>query len=49
MIYRSLSPIIYTHEGESISEQLWKETMNELSFMKAEDVVKEISNLAAKS
>lgn len=44
MSYRSLVPAIYTEEGKRISEQLWKETMDELSFAKAEDMVNEIKN-----
>ena len=41
---RSLAPIIYTDEGKRISEQLWKETMDELSFAKADEVVRNVSN-----
>ncbi|KAI0386964.1 hypothetical protein F5Y04DRAFT_288770 [Hypomontagnella monticulosa] len=39
-----LAPIIYTDEGKRISEQLWKETMDELSFAKVDEVVRNVSN-----
>ena len=41
-IYR-LAPIIYSEEGKKISEQLWKETMEELAFAKVEEIIKAIS------
>lgn len=37
-----MAPIIYTEEGGKIAKQLWKETMNELSFVNAEDIVEEV-------
>ncbi|KAI0105082.1 hypothetical protein GGR51DRAFT_202923 [Nemania sp. FL0031] len=39
-----MAPIIYEDEGAKISEQLWKETMEEFSFAKVEDIIKEIGN-----
>ncbi|KAJ5959585.1 Short-chain dehydrogenase/reductase SDR [Penicillium vulpinum] len=35
-----LAPIIYTAEGKKISEQLWKETMDELAFAHVEEIFK---------
>ena len=39
----SMAPLIYTEEGEEVSEQLWKETMEELRFAHPEDILGEIS------
>ncbi|KAI3332045.1 NAD(P)-binding protein [Xylariaceae sp. AK1471] len=36
-------PIIYRDEGAKISGQLWKETMDELSFANVADIVKEMA------
>ncbi|KAJ5816163.1 Short-chain dehydrogenase/reductase SDR [Penicillium robsamsonii] len=38
-----LAPIIYTAEGKKISEQLWKETKEELAFANVEEILKTIS------
>jgi hypothetical protein len=38
-----LAPIIYTAEGKKISEQLWKETIEELAFANVEEILKTIS------
>ncbi|KUI58319.1 WW domain-containing oxidoreductase [Cytospora mali] len=38
-----MAPIVYTPEGKEVSERLWKETMAELSFAKAEDIVNAVS------
>ncbi len=38
-----MAPLIYTEEGEEVSEQLWKETMEELRFAHPEDILGEIS------
>ncbi|KGO64139.1 Short-chain dehydrogenase/reductase SDR [Penicillium italicum] len=38
-----LAPIIYTAEGKKISEQLWKETKEELAFANVEEIFKTIS------
>ncbi|PHH84790.1 hypothetical protein CDD83_1396 [Cordyceps sp. RAO-2017] len=38
-----MAPIIYTEEGKSISEKLWKETMAELSFAGAENILKTVN------
>ena len=40
---RSMAPIVYTTEGEKVSEQLWKETMEELAFAHVEDVLRDIN------
>lgn len=34
-----MAPLIYTNEGKGVAEKLWKETMAELSFAKAEEVI----------
>ena len=38
-----MAPIIYTAEGKQISEQLWKETKEELAFANVEEILKSIS------
>lgn len=38
-----MAPIIYTKEGEKLSEQVWKETLEELSFAHVEDILREVS------
>ncbi|CAG8090897.1 unnamed protein product [Penicillium nalgiovense] len=38
-----LAPTIYTAEGKKISEQLWKETKEELAFANVEEILKTIS------
>ncbi|KAK4196479.1 short chain dehydrogenase [Triangularia verruculosa] len=38
-----MAPIIYTSEGERISAQLWKETMEELEFAKVEDIMNSLN------
>ena len=38
-----MAPMIYTKDGEKVSEQLWKETLEELSFAHVEDILREIS------
>ncbi|RAL12938.1 NAD(P)-binding protein [Aspergillus homomorphus CBS 101889] len=38
-----LAPIIYSAEGKKISEQLWKETSEELAFAKVEEILKGVS------
>jgi hypothetical protein len=38
-----MPPIVYTDEGAKTSNQLWKETMDELSFAKAAAIVEEVS------
>ncbi|KAK2603994.1 hypothetical protein QQS21_003830 [Conoideocrella luteorostrata] len=40
---KPMAPIIYTDEGKRISERLWKETMAEFSFAKAEGIIAEVS------
>lgn len=37
-----MSPILYSDEGQRISEQLWKETIAEFSFARAEEILKEV-------
>lgn len=36
-IYR-MSPLVYSEEGKKFSEQLWKETMDELAFAKPQAI-----------
>ncbi|OTA98012.1 hypothetical protein M426DRAFT_326314 [Hypoxylon sp. CI-4A] len=38
-----MAPILYTPDGERISEQLWKETLDELSFADVEGILSSIS------
>lgn len=42
--FLSMAPILYTAEGKEISERLWKETMEELSFVKPEDIVRKVAS-----
>ena len=37
-----MTPIIYTEEGQKISEKLWEETLAELSFANVGDILKTI-------
>lgn len=39
-----MAPIVYTNEGRKVSEQLWKETIAELSFANVEEILKDIGN-----
>lgn len=34
---------MYTSEGEKIAQQIWEETMSELSFAKVEDIIKTVN------
>ncbi|ROW01493.1 hypothetical protein VSDG_02060 [Cytospora chrysosperma] len=36
----SFAPILYTEEGKDVSDRLWQETMDELSFAKPEDILR---------
>ncbi|KAI1131076.1 hypothetical protein F5Y10DRAFT_89387 [Nemania abortiva] len=38
-----MAPIIYEEEGAKISEQLWKETLDEFAFANVADIIKEVS------
>ncbi|KAJ5803992.1 uncharacterized protein N7518_000295 [Penicillium psychrosexuale] len=38
-----LAPIIYSEEGKKISEELWKETSEELAFANVDEILKAIS------
>ncbi|POS73825.1 hypothetical protein DHEL01_v207778 [Diaporthe helianthi] len=38
-----MPPIVYTDEGAKISAQLWKETLDELSFANAATIVEQVS------
>ncbi|KAI0098688.1 retinol dehydrogenase 12 [Nemania sp. FL0031] len=38
-----MAPLVYTDKGKKIAELLWKETMEEFSFIHLEDIVKGIS------
>jgi len=37
-----MATMVYTPEGKRISEQLWKETMIEFSFVDAESILKSL-------
>ncbi|KAK2732571.1 short-chain dehydrogenase reductase family [Colletotrichum kahawae] len=37
-----LAPIVYSPEGQKISERLWEETMTELAFAKPEEILKNV-------
>lgn len=38
----SLAPVIYTAQGQVLSQRLWDETMAEFSFAKAQDILREV-------
>jgi hypothetical protein len=38
-----MAPLVYSSEGQEIGDQLWKETMAELSFAQVDTILKEIS------
>ncbi|EUC42423.1 hypothetical protein COCMIDRAFT_8010 [Bipolaris oryzae ATCC 44560] len=38
-----MAPLVYSSEGQEIIDQLWKETMAELSFAQVETILKEVS------
>lgn len=38
-----MASIIYIKDGEKVAEQLWKETLEELSFAHAEVILGEVS------
>ncbi|KAK3293089.1 uncharacterized protein B0H64DRAFT_476684 [Chaetomium fimeti] len=38
-----MAPMIYTKDEEKVSDQLWKETLEELSFAHVEDILREVS------
>ncbi|KAI1324279.1 NAD(P)-binding protein [Xylariaceae sp. FL0255] len=40
----SLAPIVYTEEGYKIAEQLWEETMEELSFANTREIINRIES-----
>jgi hypothetical protein len=40
---RSMAPLVYSSEGQEIGDQLWKETMTELSFAEVDTIMKELS------
>lgn len=37
-----LAPIVYSPEGQKISERLWEETMTELAFAKPEKILENV-------
>jgi hypothetical protein len=38
-----MAPLVYSSEGQEIGDQLWEETMAELSFAQVDRILKEIS------
>ncbi|CAJ2512841.1 Uu.00g009600.m01.CDS01 [Anthostomella pinea] len=42
---KAMAPMIYTTEGQKLAQQLWRETMDELSFAGVEEIVREVSGL----
>lgn len=39
-----MAPVAYTQKGEAIAEKLWEETLVELSFANARDIITQIGN-----
>ncbi|KAL4781606.1 hypothetical protein BJX76DRAFT_363476 [Aspergillus varians] len=39
----AMAPFVYKPQGQKIAKQLWRETMDELSFARVEDIVKGLS------
>lgn len=38
-----MAPLVYEPEGEKIAEKLWQETLNELAFANAANIVNTLS------
>ncbi len=43
LMCNSKAPIVYTEEGERLSKALWQETMDELAFARAAEIVQSLS------
>jgi hypothetical protein len=37
-----MAPLVYTPEGHTIAERLWRETLDELAFAKVTDIVRSL-------
>lgn len=44
MNWGSMAPTVYTPEGKTITERLWKETMAELSFAKVDEILNALNS-----
>lgn len=44
LVRNSMAPLVYTAEGRRLSEALWVETMDELEFARAADIVHSLSH-----
>jgi hypothetical protein len=38
-----MAPLVYSSEGQEIGDQLWRETVAELSFARVDTILKELS------
>lgn len=38
-----MAPLVYKAKGEKIAKQLWKETLDELAFAKAAEIIESLS------
>lgn len=43
-VYYSMAPIVSTEQGEEVSDRLWKETMEELSFADVEGILRTLKD-----
>ncbi|KAK8139985.1 hypothetical protein PG984_000051 [Apiospora sp. TS-2023a] len=43
----SMAPMIYTKNGDMLSEHLWKETLDELAFAKVTEILMEVANVSS--
>ena len=44
LVWNSMAPLVYTTEGRRLSEALWLETMDELAFARAAEIVQSLSH-----
>ncbi|KAK8036449.1 hypothetical protein PG991_001586 [Apiospora marii] len=43
----SMAPMIYTKDGDMLSEHLWKETLDELAFARVTEILMEVANVTS--
>ena len=42
-----MAPMIYTKDGDMLSEHLWKETLDELAFARVAEILMEVANVTS--
>lgn len=43
-VYYSMAPIVSTEVGKKLSDRLWEETMEELSFANVEEILRRVKD-----